>query len=129
MNATLEECGKKEFALNGEEEELLSSFTELLGLFEEATDYSQAEKTVTISNVIPTIHILERGLESLSSQNSAAIAATRQALLNSLAKRFEFLKKSDVHIVSTLVDPEEKISFTNTNSDSFFSTEMYASVH
>ena len=81
-----------------------------LRLFQEATDILQASKQPTLPHMVPIIQQLENALLQ-SSPSKASINAFRIRLLNSLRKRFDYLKITSLHVVETILDPSTKLSF------------------
>ena len=89
---------------------ILDGLLLFLRLFQEATDILQASKKPTLPHMVPIVQQLENALLQ-SFPSIASINAFRIRLLNSLRKRFDYLKITSLHVVATILDPSTKLSF------------------
>ena len=94
--------------LTAYERNLLSSLCDILEPFAIATDYTQGEKCVTSSYVIPCI----RGLkEQLSKMDTRYHGKLITAFMQSISKRFESLEYERPFQMASLLDPRFKLAW------------------
>ena len=87
--------------------------------FFDATNVLQKDGVVTIKKVIPLLILLERGLVSMP-RTQPSLNAVKEALLNSIRKRFNSMKTSEIHIIATMLDPCAKLTFCGNLSTHFY---------
>ena len=119
ISRALGECRKEDLKLNDNEIHLVRNLTKLLKYFQEATDILQVGQTYAIHKVIPVCQMLSKAVASIDFTEDACCNHIREASLNSLEKRFEYVKSSPKHIFATLCDPTKKLNITRSNNRFF----------
>ena len=64
-------------------------------------------------------YTFRRGLDS-KPQRQPSLNAVKEALLNSIRKRFNFIKTSEIHIIATVLDPCARLTFCGNLSTHFY---------
>ena len=100
------------YKLSAYERKLLSSLCDILEPFASATDYTQGEKCVTSSYVIPCI----RGLKvQLSKMDTRYLSKMVDALIQSVSKRFNAFEYEKCFQLAAALDPRFKLAWCKTS--------------
>jgi hypothetical protein len=95
--------------------ELLDIVVNILRPFEEITR-EVCNESACLSEVLPAVTVLKA---FLTSGDNLTVTSMRTALLDSLTERFQHLYTSNIHLLSTVLDPRFKLSFLPPDAQSF----------
>ena len=90
------------------ERSLLKDFVEILTPFEEATDFTQKQNSVSVSFIIPGIRGLRKAIEMMNVKYNSDMLST---LKNSLNRRMEIYEQREHYIYAAILDPRFKFDW------------------
>ena len=105
ISRALVECRKEDLKLNDNEILVVRNLTNLLKYFPEATVILQVGQTHAINKVIPVCQMLSKAVASFDFTEDECCNQIKEASLNSLEKRFEYVKSSPKHIFCNTLRP------------------------
>ena len=101
--------------LTSNEWDIMKRLLRVLQMFEECTK-AMSKPNSCISEVVPTVCVLQRFLEKDDGEASSGVKTLREQLLKALSTRFESTPMDKNFLLATAVDPRFKLKFLESGS-------------
>ena len=108
---------KRELALSTSDKVVLRELVAVFDQFEEVTKLVQGEKYASLSLALPCFIGLQKHLDEV---NVRKLVSLVRVLKDSLHKRLGYIHSDPLFIISTILDPEFKLSWVSDDTEMVF---------
>ena len=105
---------KKDLTLSTSDKVVLRELVAVFDQFEEVTKLVQGDKYASLSLALPCFIGLQKHLDEV---NVRRLVSLVRVLKDSLQKRFGYIRSDPLFIISTILDPEFKLSWVSNNTE------------